>query len=44
MDNAVSTALRDTPTRDLGGAASTEAFTERVLQALSQTGMLSFEY
>jgi len=44
VDNAVNTALRSSPTRDLGGTTSTEAFTERVLEALSQTGMLSFEY
>lgn len=34
IDNAVSIALRSHPTRDLGGKASTEEFTNRVLEAL----------
>ena len=39
IDNAVSTALRTHPTRDLGGTASTQAFTDKVLEALASTGV-----
>jgi len=37
VDNAVNTALRSHPTKDLGGTVGTEAFTERVLEALVGT-------
>ncbi len=39
IDNAVSVALRTHPTRDLGGTASTQEFTDRVLEALAGTGV-----
>ncbi|AFZ65624.1 3-isopropylmalate dehydrogenase [Deinococcus peraridilitoris] len=39
IDNAVNTALRSNPTRDLGGSANTEEFTARVLEALVGTSV-----
>ncbi|MFC4455524.1 3-isopropylmalate dehydrogenase [Deinococcus sonorensis] len=39
IDGAVSQALRTTPTRDLGGRASTTEFTEAVLHALGRTAV-----
>ncbi|PYE56409.1 3-isopropylmalate dehydrogenase [Deinococcus yavapaiensis] len=39
VDAAVSLALRSHPTRDIGGTASTQAFADAVLQALSTTNV-----
>ncbi|MBB6099494.1 3-isopropylmalate dehydrogenase [Deinobacterium chartae] len=40
VDHAVTTALRTYPTRDLGGETGTEAFAERVIEALVHTGVV----